>query len=63
MSQPNGTKEKPKAWLDKNNVTVFRGDVTVEEAQELGDMISSAFNAGLLSGYRQGVERAQQWTA
>jgi hypothetical protein len=58
MSQPNGTKEKPKAWLDKNNITCFRADLTVEEAQALGNMIDEAFTAGLLSGYVQGIEAA-----
>jgi hypothetical protein len=58
MSDTNGTTQKPKAWIDKNNVTAFRDDVTVEEASELNDMMGQAFNAGLISGYKQGLEAA-----
>jgi hypothetical protein len=59
MTKTTGT-SNPKAWIDKNYVTCFRRDITVEEAQELGDMISHAFNAGLVSGYQQGREAASK---
>lgn len=45
---------KPKAWVDKNNVVVFRADVKPEEVKELDAMLTQAFNAGLISGYAQG---------
>jgi hypothetical protein len=58
MSDTNGTTTKPKAWIDKHNITTFRDDVAVEEAQDLYDMMAQAFNAGLICGYKQGVEAA-----
>ena len=51
------TVKRPRAWIGEGNVPLFRGDITLAEAQELYEILKQAFNAGLYSGYRQGVER------
>jgi hypothetical protein len=48
---------QPRAWIDENHVPCFRADVTLEEASELQDMLGQAFNAGVLSGYKQAQAR------
>jgi hypothetical protein len=48
-------------WVDeRTNVLTYRKDVPLDQARELEAIMRQAFNAGLRSGYRQGLERASQ---
>lgn len=47
-----------KAWVE-DNVVRYAPSVTLEEAAELEEMLRQAFNEGLVSGFRQGWERAE----
>lgn len=47
---------RPRWWVDPFvRVVVFRGDVTIEEARQVQDVIRDAYNQGLRAGWDQAV--------